>query len=65
MYISTSNPIVLKERNGDSNTRVIVKVGYQILGSDWEKKTDNIYYNTNLNLFVFYFPNDLKKLNYT
>ena len=65
VYISTSNPIVLKERNGDSNTRVIVKVGYQILGSDWEKKTDNIYYNTNLNLFVFYFPNDLKKLNYT
>ena len=63
--MTTTNPIVLRERNGDSGTRVIIKVGYQISGADWEKISDNIYHNTKINLFVFYFPNNEKILNYT
>ena len=63
--LTTLNPIVIKERSGDSGTRVFIKVGYQILGSQWQRKTDNVYYNSKLNLFVFYFPNGLDRLNYT
>ena len=59
---TTSNPIIIKERGGDSNTRIIVKVGYK--HDTWEK-TDNIYYNKELNLFIFYFPNGQEKYNYT
>ena len=63
--ISSFNPIVLRERSGESGTRVIIKVGYQIQGSDWVEKHENIYYNSKLNLFVFSFPNGEDKLNYT
>ncbi|MBO6243347.1 MAG: hypothetical protein J6O41_02095, partial [Clostridia bacterium] len=63
--MSTLNPIVIRERSGYSGTRVIIKVGYQILGSEWVEKTENIYYNSNLNLFVFSFPKGDDKLNYT
>jgi len=55
--ISSFNPIVLRERSGESGTRVIIKVGYQIQGSDWVEKHENIHYNSKLNLFVFSFPN--------
>ena len=63
--MSTYNPIVIKERSGDSGTRVIIKVGYQITGSGWIEQSKNIYYNSNLNLYVFSFPNGEDKLNYT
>ena len=63
--MSTLNPIVIRERSGEAGTRVIIKVGYQIQGSEWVKKSENIYYNLNLNLFVFTFPNGEDKLNYT
>ena len=62
------NPLIIKERNGDSNTRVIVKVGYNIAGRDWERlpePQENIYYNKKLNLFVFAFPNEQDRFNYT
>ena len=63
--ISSFNPIVLRERSGESGTRVIIKVGYQILGSGWIEKYEDIYCNSKLNLFVFSFPNGENKLNYT
>ena len=63
--MGSNNTLVIKERNGDSGTRVIIKVGYAITGSEWVKQIGNIYYNENLNLFVFSFPNDLKRFNYT
>ena len=40
--ISSFNPIVLRERSGESGTRVIIKVGYQVLGSDWVERHENI-----------------------
>ena len=63
--LSTLNPIIIKERSGKSGTRIIIKVGYQILGSGWDKYSNNTYYNKKLNLFVFNFPNGLDKYNYT
>ena len=63
MPFNTLNPIIIKERNGDSNTRVIVKVGYST--GSWQIIGENILYNSQLNMYVFSFPNDEKKLNYT
>ena len=63
MPFTTSKPLVIKERGGDSNTRVIIKVGYN--SESWGDIDDNIKYNENLNMFVFSFPSDTKKLNYT
>ena len=63
MPFTTTNPLVIKERGGDSNTRVIIKVGYN--AESWDDYGDNIKYNKNLNMFVFSFPNDEKRLNYT
>ena len=63
--MSTSNPLVIRERSGDTGTRVIIKVGYSISSSDWVKEKGNIYKNNNLNLFVFSFPNEADKYNYT
>ena len=62
MPFTTNNPIVVKERGGDSNTRVIVKVGYSTRG--WQI-TDNIRYSPTLNMYVYSFPNDQERLNYT
>ena len=62
MPFTTTNPIVVKERGGDSNTRVIVKVGYSTRG--WQV-TDNIKYSPSLNMYVYTFPNDQQRLNYT
>ena len=59
---TTSNPLVVKEKDGDSNTRVIIKVGYSTLG--WQE-TGDIKYSPALNMYVFSFPNDQSRLNYT
>ena len=61
--LTTSKPIIIRERGGDSDTRIIIKVGYRY--NSWDKKGDNIYYNSILNLFVFYFPNDKDRLHFT
>ena len=53
-----------KEIGGESDTRIIIKVGYN-LDKNWDKKPNNVYYNSDLKMYVFSFPNDEKKLNYT
>ena len=58
MLLNTNNAIVVKERGGDDNTRVIIKVGYNTLR--WEKKYDYVVYNQTLNTYVFSFPVDAK-----
>ena len=63
MPFTTKNPIVVKERGGDSDTRIIVKVGYNT--GSWETHATNVQYNSRLNLYVFSFPNDGSRLNYT
>ena len=61
---STENPIIIKELEGEYNTRIIIKVGYNV--NNWDKTDyDNLYYTPELNMYVFSFPNDEKKLNYT
>ena len=60
---STTNPIVIKERRGDSDTRVIIKVGYNT--GSWSPVGDYVKYNQKLNMYAFSFPSDLSKLNYT
>ena len=60
---TTNNPVVLKERNGDSNSRVIIKVGYNT--GSWTTISENVVYNVNLNMYVFSFPADDDKYNYT
>ena len=58
---NTINPIVIKERDGDSNSRVIVKVGFKVtFGPD-----ETVTYNEQFNVYVFSFPNDEKRMNYT
>ena len=48
--------ILIKERKGSDNTRVIIKVGYSTL--DWETKGTYIKYNSKKNIYAFEFPND-------
>ena len=43
MPFTTTNPLVIKERGGDSNTRVIIKVGYN--AESWDDYGDNININ--------------------
>ena len=59
VLLSTTKPIILKERDKDSNTRVIIKVGY--LYMNWELISPNLYYNNDQNLLVYYFPNNLDR----
>ena len=63
MPFTVSNPLTLKERGGNSNTRIIVKVGYKT--ASWTEIDDNVVYNNNLNMYVFSFSNSEDKLNYT
>ena len=63
ILLNTDSPIVLKERNGDSDTRIIIKVGYPT--GSWTHISDYVLYNSQLNMYVFYFPPDADKLNYT
>ena len=48
--------IIIKERKGSSDTRVIIKVGYST--QNWEKKGTYIKYNSKENIYAFEFPND-------
>ena len=48
--------ILIKERKGSDNTRVIIKVGYST--RDWETKGTYIKYNSKKNIYAFEFPND-------
>ena len=61
--MNSVNSLVIKERGGDANTRVIVKVGYDI--SKWEKISDNIKHDKTSNIYVFSFPSNINKYNYT
>ena len=63
ILLNTNEPIVLKERNGDSNTRIIIKVGYPT--STWTPVSDYVIYNGLINMYVFYFPPNADKYNYT
>ena len=61
--MTTQKALVIKERGGNDNTRIIVKLGYNTL--TWEKKTDNVKYNSEYNMYVFSFPVGAKRYNYT
>ena len=64
--MNTQNALVIKERGGDANTRIIVKVGYKTIASpDWEKISNYVIYNKDENMYVFSFPVGAKKYNYT
>ena len=64
--MNTEKSLVIKEKGGDDNTRVIIKVGYSTIGSsDWEKISENIVYNKAENMYVFKFPSATKRYNYT
>ena len=60
---TTSNPLVIKERGGNTSTRIIIKIGYKY--QSWKQGQNNIYYNEELNIYVFAFPNENDRANYT
>ena len=55
--------INVKERGGLSDTRIIIKVGYNQIG--WTEITDYIKYNDQFKTYLFEFPNDDSRYNYT
>ena len=64
--MSVDKGIIIKERGGSSDTRVILKVGYSI--SKWSPlpQDRNIKYNSIDKVYLFEFPNDnLKRYFYT
>ena len=63
--MNTLIPLVIKERQGDTSTRIIVKVGYKLSGAEWKKINKYISYNQNLKIFVYSFPNEDDRFNYT
>ena len=65
--MSPQNSLVIKEKDGDENTRVIVKVGYNIKdgSGDWQEISKNIVYNKVEKLYVFSFPTTPDRYNYT
>ena len=65
--MSPQNSLVIKEKDGDENTRVIVKVGYNIKdgSGDWQEISNNIVYNKVEKLYVFSFPTTPDRYNYT
>jgi hypothetical protein len=63
--MNNKSPLIIKELGGEEDTRVIVKVGYKTISSDWEKKSDNVIYNKKENLYVFSFPSTVKRYNFT
>ena len=56
--MNTNHDLVVKERGGNANTRIIIKVGYNILR--WEQKSQYVSYNEELNMYVFNFPIDVR-----
>ena len=61
--LSTINPIVIKEKGGDTETRVIIKVGFNPMS--FTEISPNIKYSSALNMFIFSFPINDANLNYT
>ena len=55
--------INIKERGGLSDTRIIIKVGYP--NSGWDEITQYMKYNREYDIYLFEFPNDEKRYNYT
>ena len=60
---SSRNRIFVKEKKGERDTRIIIKVGYN--ARRWATIGENIFYNSILNMYVYSLPNDKAKLNYT
>ena len=58
----TSKGVTIKERGGSSDTRVIVKLGYNT--NQWKTISDNIIHNEEENIFVFSFPVGDKRYKY-
>ena len=54
--MTLANGIVIKERKGSSDTRVIIKVAYPDIM--WEKYSPYIKYNPEEKVYLFEFPND-------
>ena len=65
--MSPQSSLVIKEMGGDANTRVIVKVGYNIKdgSGNWQEISKNIVYNKVEKLYVFSFPSTPDRYNYT
>ena len=61
--MSLEEGIKIKERGGFSDTRIIIKVGYSNQG--WTSIDKYMTYNQELNIYLFTFPNDISKYNYT
>ena len=63
--MTLADGINIKERGGYTDTRIIIKVGYSNNG--WESVDGSEYmkYNKEYDIYLFEFPNDIKKLNYT
>ena len=61
ILLSTSKPIVLKERNGDIDTRIFIKFWFPT--GSLEHYSDYILYNPQLNMYVFYSPPITDKFN--
>ena len=51
-----SEGIVIKERGGSTDTRVIIKVGYST--NKWSQVSNYIKYDKTENIYAFEFPND-------
>ena len=61
--MSVSEGINIKERGGLTDTRIIIKVGYSQSG--WTEVNDYIKYSYQYDTYLFEFPNDIKRYNYT
>ena len=62
--MSLGKGIIIKERGGSGDTRVIIKVGYST--SSWVEVKENVKYNEADKVYLFEFPNDeLNKYFYT
>ena len=55
--------INVKERGGLTDTRIIIKVGYNQMG--WTEITDYMKYSEQYDTYLFEFPNDERRYNYT
>ena len=63
--MTLENGIDIKERWGFSDTRIIIKVGYPQNGWKNVPGTDYIKYSPKYDLYLFEFPNDISRYNYT
>ena len=63
VYQTLINGINIKELGGSSDTRVIIKVGYNI--NKWKDQSPNIKFNEADRVYLFEFPKDAKESFYT